>query len=339
MNTMATLPRVLALMLMLLTALPAFGGMEKDDSAPDYDAKELEQRLTEARQQLDAAARKLAELNRVKYSKIGAKGNKAMLGIVIDDYGQEGGLRLHGLTPGGGAAAAGLKVGDRLLQVNGLDLGTEGRSPAGNLSKTMKTVEPGESVAVRYARKGQEYTADIVTRAHHRDMMAMMEELEHRLNVDIDLDGLDEGLVAAAEGVAISAAALASVDGMELSNSRVIKLKNTPPRLVALDENLGSYFGVDAGVLVVDAPAGAGDIRSGDVLLSLDGQPMTDVGVAHALLAQANGRELSAKVRRQGSERGVQINADAFNKTERLVRTIRIEGHGDDMQIIVEEDD
>ena len=89
MNTMATLPKALALVLMLFTSLPVYGGMEMDDSAPDYDAKELEQRLTEARQQLDAAARKLAELNRVKYSKVGAKGKKAMLGIVIDDYGQK----------------------------------------------------------------------------------------------------------------------------------------------------------------------------------------------------------------------------------------------------------
>ena len=328
-----------ALLLVWLIALPALAGDTAEPDGYGYEDKELEARLAEARQQLDQAARKLAELNREKYSKEGAKANKAMLGIVIDDYGQNGGLRLHGLTPGGGAAAAGLKVGDRLLEVNGVGLGTHGHSPAGNLKQAMKAVAPGESVVVRYEREGKRYTVDIKTRAHHTDMLAMMKELEHRLNVDIDLEGLDEGLVAAVEGVAISAAALASVDGMELGNSRVIKLDKATPRLVAVDESLGSYFGCDSGLLVVDAPEGAGDLRNGDVLLALAGKPMSDVGVAYALLAQAGDSEVKGTVRRQGRDREVRLKASAFNKAQRQVRKIRIESHGDDMEIIVEEDD
>ncbi|MFK7914520.1 MAG: PDZ domain-containing protein [Pseudomonadales bacterium] len=344
MKTTKTRRRLLlgAVLMALLGWLPVSAWSAPEPPLPpDAEAEqELEARLNEARRKLDDAARQLAELNHKKYSsKHSGNPRKAMLGILIEDDGQRGSIRLSGITPGGGAAAAGLKTGDRISSVNGVDLGTKGRSPLGNLTHTMKSVDPGESVTVQYLRNKKTVDAVITTRAHQRDMMAIMNKLESDLDIDIDLEGLEAGLVAAAQGVAIGAAALASVDGMELSNSKVVTLNQTKPRLVEVDAALGSYFGVDSGVLIVNAPEDAGDVRNGDILLSLDNVPMTDLTIALATLADADDSTMPATVRRAGRERDIRFNAAAFNRGQRTVRTLRIETNGEDMEIIVEDDD
>lgn len=340
---MSTTRRWLSALVLTALLAPAVSlamNAPKPPPPPDMQAEqELELRLAEARRKLDDAARQLADLNRKKYSKHGGKERKAMLGILIEDDGQRGSIRLSGITPGGGAAAAGLKTGDRITSVNGVDLGTKGRSPLGNLTHTMKTVKPGETVSVEYLRNKTTHAVQIETRAHQRDMMAIMNKLESDLDIDIDLEGLEAGLLAAAQGVAIGAAALASVDGMELSNSKVVTLNQSKPRLVEVDKALGSYFGVEQGVLIVNAPEDAGDVRNGDILLTLDDTPMTDLTIALATLADADDSELPATVRREGRTRKVSLNAGAFNRAQRTVRTLRIETNGEDMEIIVEDDD
>ena len=74
-------------------------------------------------------------------------------------------------------------------------------------------------------------------------------------------------------------------------------------------------------------------------LLELDSKDVKDLTFARALLADAENRSVDAKVLREGKERAVTVNAGAFNRAEKIVRTIRIESSGDDnMEIIVEED-
>ncbi len=307
--------------------------------APEMVGSELEQRLAEARRQLDDAAQKLAELNREKYSRSPKNPRKAMLGILIDDNGNNGKLRLTGITPGGGAEEAGLKPGDKIIKINGVSLGKSGASPLGNLSREMKRVTAGDPVTVVFERDGDEYPATVTTRGHDKEVTATMAALKDRFGIDVDLDGLEEGIAAAAQSVAMSAAALAT-PGMNMSGmrSQVINLSREQPRLIDLDESLGGYFGVEAGVLVIDAPSGSGELRNGDVLLSLNDEPVTDATLAQALIAKADTGTLEAKVRRKGRERAVKVDAGAFNKAEKIVRRIRIESTGDDMEIIVEED-
>ncbi|MEM1229594.1 MAG: PDZ domain-containing protein [Pseudomonadota bacterium] len=339
------------LMLAALAAAPAANGAEPAIPSPPaspeapkaLSSEELEQRLADARRQLDDAAQKLAELNREKYRSHAKKPRKAMLGILIDDNGSRGKLRLTGITPGGGAEEAGLKYGDRILQINGVSLGEPGASPLGNLTRVMKQVAPGDTVTLVYERDGDEYPAKIRTRGHEKEISATMRALEQRFDIDLDLEGLEEGLAAAAQSVAMSAVALSDASGFasggNATASKVISLSREKPRLIALDSALGSYFGVDDGVLVVDAPKGAGDLRNGDVLLELDSKDVKDLTFARALLAEADNRSLDAKVLREGKERAVTLNAEAFNRAEKIVRTIRIESNGDDdMEIIVEED-
>lgn len=324
---------------LLMLASLALAPPAEAGEAPEAVSSELEQRLAEARRQLDDAAQKLAELNREKYSRSPKNPRKAMLGILIDDNGSRGKLRLTGITPGGGAEEAGLKPGDKIVKLNGVPLGKPGASPLGNLTREMKQVAAGETVTVVYERDGDEYPATIRTRGHEKEVTATMEALKDRFGIDVDLEGLEEGIAAAAQSVAMSAAALGT-SGMNMGGmqTQVIDLSREQPRLIDLDENLGGYFGVDAGVLVIDAPQGSAELRNGDVLLSLDDQPVTDATLAQALIAKAESGTLAAKVRRQGREQRITLDAGAFNEVEKVVRRIRVESSGDNVEIIVEED-
>lgn len=343
---LAAVGGALLMLLALIASTPALAGsphltMSAAEATAESVAREreLERRLNEAREQLDDAARKLAELNREKYAIGPKKKRKAMLGILIDDNGRRGKLRLTGITPGGGAEEAGLKPGDRIVELNGISLDEDGTSPLGVLSREMKAVSPGEEVAVVYERGGDRYDVTIETRGHEKEVAATLRELERRFDMDLDLDGLEEGLAAAAQSVAMSAAALASSPGMSLSsNAKVINLTRDKPRLVELDAQLGGYFGVEEGVLVVDAPEGSGELRNGDVLLAIGDKPVDGVPVAQALLVAGGKEPQSARVLRKGREREIKLVGAGFSGSERIVRTIRVESTGDDVEIIVEDE-
>ena len=125
---------------------------------------------------------------------------------------------------------------------------------------------------------------------------------------------------------------------MELTNSKIILHQQTEPRLATVDKDLGSYFGVDQGVLVLAVPEDAGDLRSGDILLSVDGKPTTDLTIARALLAQAGDRAVSARIPRHGKEQTAQIQPRSFVRGAQRAHNIHIESDGDGVEIIVEED-
>ena len=113
----------LALLLLPPVALAATG-------LSAAEREELEAQLEEARMQLDEAAQRLGELHSKLYAieTVGQHGQKPMLGVLIGERGPNGGLLLHGVTPGGGAEAAGMLAGDEITSVNDVDLtGADGK--------------------------------------------------------------------------------------------------------------------------------------------------------------------------------------------------------------------
>src|SRR5690606_6717002 len=109
----------LALALACAIAAPAMAA-DKDDAAQ---RKELDQ----ARKELQAAAARVAELSRelqldgdaLRFVIDGAGVSaKPRLGVLLG-VDEQSGVRIAGVTPGGGADKAGLKSGDRLLRIGG----------------------------------------------------------------------------------------------------------------------------------------------------------------------------------------------------------------------------
>jgi len=133
-------------------------GVFADAEAPVSDAQtqeivqEIELEIERAREQIDAAARELANLHKKKYA-LGSSGNKAMLGVLLDGNDEHAGLEIVGVTPGGGAAAAGMQAGDRIIAIGGVSVEND-PSPRKTLGGVMHEVEPGEDVTLVYLRDG-----------------------------------------------------------------------------------------------------------------------------------------------------------------------------------------
>lgn len=88
------------------------------------------------------------------------KQRKVTLGTVPDFSYQGEGYRLHGVTSGSPAMAAGLIQGDVIIQLN--DTAVYGLR---NLSNILKTLQPGEIVTIHYRRQGEIVTTQVTLRA------------------------------------------------------------------------------------------------------------------------------------------------------------------------------
>ena len=348
--TMATAPAAQTM------AAPAAPMAPEAPMPPDFD-----ERLEAAEARLDEAARQLRQLYKERYEGKG-KPKKAMLGVLVE-FGNEGkkdaGVRLSGITPGGGAEAAGLKPKDVLVSINGvrLDDPNDDRSSMKALTSIMRDVTPGDSVVVGYRRGDAEDEAVIETRAHHKDLNALLDKLD--IDIDIDADELGDDIAAAAESIAMSALTLAGsalqevnmdhtmdLSGLaklselkELANlEQSISVSEGSDHFVDLDADLASYFGVDAGVLTVAVPEdGSGGLKAGDVVLALDGEAVQTADEVRERLSSAEGT-VPLDVLRRGEKLSLSVAAEDFTRSKRI-SVIRIESNGENVEVNVEADD
>ncbi|MEM6709277.1 MAG: hypothetical protein AAF648_10875 [Pseudomonadota bacterium] len=340
--------------LVLMVASGAVLGAAAPAPMPAPEPPDFEARLEAAEAKLDAAAKQLRELYREKRSSEN-KPKKAMLGVLVEPDGRDKGVKLTGITPGGGAEAAGLKSRDVLVAINGvrLDDPDDDRGSMRALTDIMKDVAPGESVTVDYRRGKEENTAVLVTREHYKDLDAMMGELD----IDIDLDGLGDDMARAAEEIAANALVIAS-NALRSANmatvpeapeapaapladlesfAKTVSLTTSSQRFIDLDADLARYFGVDGGVLAVDVPQSANGLRSGDVLLSIDGDAVSDADAVLEHLKAADAA-VTAEIFRNGSAMTLELEPELYvgGKTVSVIRIIQ---DGDDVEVSVDSDD
>ena len=209
--------------------------------------------------------------------------NGAMLGVVIRDQGDEG-VQVVGVTPDSGAEAAGVLVDDLIVAINGRDLSGR-KHPARRLRKAMDDVDPGDAVQVVLIRDGEEHNVDVeaMRRPHRAGPF-------HWRTGDEDFSMFP----GAGKHVRIirdrAAAAAHGRGGLNL---------------VDIGEDLGKYFGVDAGVLVLDvAPGGA--LKPGDILRRINDADIGSANEAYRLLADLE-ETGEATVRRENRSRTVAV--------------------------------
>ena len=279
----------------LLSAGPSLGTETSGE-----ERSELQGRLDQARQEVQESALRLAEVIKEQMgddpqAKVGewlSWDTGGELGVMISDDDQ-GGVLLTAVSPGSGADQAGLEAGDRLTAIDGIPLDQGGGPKA--LLDHMKTVEAGQEVALVVLRGGETNQVTVVAQRRSHIQRAL-----EGLDLDIDLD----------------------VDGVELMGRRVEA--TAVPRLVDVDADLGAYFGVDQGVLVLNAPED-GELRSGDVLLALGGEAVTSARQARRTIADAKA-PVTADIMRQNSRLKVTIAPDAFPRhIGKRIRIIKLE--------------
>ena len=251
--------------------------------AADAPPADLEARLEAARQKLDAAAKEFADLHRelgagmdagsgagvVSFQSFAVE-RRGMLGIVLGPPAGDG-VQVIGVTPGSGAEAAGLQAGDVVLAVGGTPVAGSAR----DLHRALASPAPGDVVVVDYLR-GDDRQSVEVTVSEPRPF---------------ELPVPPPGAISA--GVVT-----ASVAAPPFFHREVHTLQ-----LHDVDANLGHYFGVTSGVLVLQATPDSG-LESGDILTRVGDVDIRDAADAFGRLVATHGT-ITVSVLRDGSERTV----------------------------------
>ncbi len=284
----------------------------------------LQQRIDHARKELEKAARQLADLNTRMWSMetSGTRSREPMLGVLLGDAGDDTGIELAGVTPGGGAEQAGMKAGDRVVAVNGTRLDRGGNpKPLSLLGQAMSNVQAGDTVKVEYVRDGETRHAQVVTQERGQYMAKLMEQKKPWLQTLQSLPDLED--LAALKGLSALEAADAGGSGPQI--------RQIPAGLQLEDVSgaLAGYFQVDRGVLVVRAPARSPGLEGGDILLAIGGQAVSGADGALETLGSAKG-SVKVRVKRHGRIREEDLDADALNSEQTVQvtngdRRIRVE--------------
>ncbi|HEX7035019.1 MAG TPA: PDZ domain-containing protein [Pseudomonadales bacterium] len=328
-----TLPSAVLAAAALLAAMAYPAAVDASEVPPD-----LEKRIEQARKELDEAARKLGELHSQMWrlETTGPHAQRPMLGIVIDDSGaHEGGIELVGVSPGGGAEAAGLETGDRLVAINGVRLDARGEAkPLHLFAQAMDSVKAGDPVQVEYVRDGRTYRAEVVTQARGHFMSQMYEKESDWLE-DVQALARMESLEALED---LEDLDLLAGGGLEVDGD-VVKVP-AGLRLEKVSGDLAGYFEVERGVLVLATPGRESTLKAGDILLEVNGTAADDPDAVLAALGKLTG-QVPVRVKRRGRVRDLTVDADALNADQAMQvvgddRRIRIHRADGDRNVRVE---
>lgn len=314
--------RALAALLLCL-AVPLAAAEAEAPRAPAAESEQIErarEELARAREELRRAAEALARASgaidrdspRAKAYEYLSNPKRAMLGVTVDDAprrgGESRGVLLTGITPGGGAAKAGLKSGDVLIAANGKALGAredDERGPSGKLKEIMRALKPGDAVKLEYERDGKRASATVI--ASRQDELPSV--LAWRDDQDFDV------IVPPVPPLAPLApmAMMFAEGGGEFM------------QLARLDAELAPYFKTDQGVLVIKAPKdGSLGLKGGDVITRLEGEAVTSPVAVWEGLAEVDGNEpVKAEVVRAGKT----VKLEGTVPTHRRVIRKHIEIH------------
>ena len=270
---------------------------EADRARAEAERARTEAQLEAARARLEEAAREIAALSadmagdaRIfirRHVEGAGKPRRVLLGVNIGPAGgpAEGGVQVQGVTPDSAADAAGIRSGDVLLSIDGLQLDWAGDTdPNTKLFEKLGEIEPGTRFKVEHRRDGEVLTADVEARP----------PTPTTFDFDFDIEELRRSLPPEARAFV----------------GRLVADRWGDMELVELTPGLGEYFKTEEGVLVVRAPSDDTlGLEDGDVILDVGGRKPTDARHANRILRSYEpGERLVLNVMRKG--RKTQLQAD-----------------------------
>lgn len=272
---------LLAAALSLSIAGAAFAADDK--AAPAAGNREL----ATARAELDRAAKRYAELAREHgalardaQARVLQSRSRPVLGVLLAAD-EEAGVRITGVTPGSGAAKAGLKSGDRLVSVDGTDvLGSNGALRVENARKLLRDLKTDTPVRIGYVRDGRRANATATPAPNARAFafttgdggaFEWFDGAELRRIEALAREFADSEVVKSLPGIApeVRREVIRLADGEAPRLLSAFRWNGL--NLAALDPQLGRYFGADAGVLVLSNGELEG-LQAGDVIRRVDGK-------------------------------------------------------------------
>jgi len=217
-------------------------------------------------------------------------GSRATLGVMLapsEGASAAPGVAVEAVTPGGGAALAGVQPGDRLLTVNGRKVATSAEVIA-----AMSDVKPGDAVKIESVRDGKPRNIEVVSQQREARVMVIREEGDAAGRAPMGPMGPmghhapmgPRGMHPPMFFMDGGPGGPGGPGGMGGMGGERFEVTIDGPladlELTNLTPALGRYFGTDKGVLVVHAN-GALKLQDGDVLRAIGGRVPSDE--THAL--------------------------------------------------------
>lgn len=258
--------------------------------APALLALSSQSLATEGTRELDRQ-REISRIKRSMHSQqsgmdaMRARANAAQprLGLVLGQF-QDRDVQVLGVTPGGGADKAGVKAGDLLRAID--DKPVQGDTASDRVAwarSRLTGLQTDQPVSLGLLRAGKPLTLTAVpTRP---SSVSLLEGLD-ALPPDVQRVLRPGDAVVAPTGSGGVSGVANQVSGWSGVN------------LVAVDPQLGRYFGSDHGVLVLSAGPGHG-LRAGDVVLKIGRQEVTTpAAMMQAITSSPSGTAMQALVLR-----------------------------------------
>lgn len=303
-----------ALSAILLVAVGAFAG-EAPEAPASAELAEATEQLAKAREAFAEAIAKIGTLQQAEILhdiedenwfesiELFPDRDGAMLGVVIRDADE--GVHVAGVTPDSGAEAAGIRVDDIIVAINGKALDPASQ-PGNTVREVMAGVEPGEPVAIAFLRDGEEQDVEVIATARPHPAKSFRWRMARPSGPDAFWAFRD-------------------------APHRLGPFHEEEPELELVDigEDLGKYFGVDAGVLVLDTPPGS-NLKPGDILRRIDDADIRNAEEAYRLLAALN-EDATASIRRENRTRNVKVEPMEMESDH--VSTFILRGHEDGQEI------
>ena len=267
------------------------------------DHEEMRDRMATMQERFQEVAKEMADLAKGYVTHVE---ERPFLGVLIDK-GDEEGIHVAGVSPDGGAEEAGLQADDIIVAINRETL-VGHNQPVKVLHGVLDDVTPGEGVNLVVIRDGEEMPFEVTTTAYAANPGWQVSRAFRGAPVFLDEDGplrhrFDFG-------------------------------RRSDLRLVDIGEDLGDYFGVDAGVLVLDTPAKS-ELKPGDIVKRIDGAAVSSAADAYRLLRRAEG-ETEAEVRRKNRKVTVELDASLLGRGDAWFWRLR--GEEEDVEIEIEDD-
>lgn len=221
-----------------------------------------------------------------------SKATRAALGLEKNE-----GVLIERVVSGEAAEESGLRSGDVLLRLDGQPVNS-----SESLGEALELAGAGKKVPIDILRDGKRQTlqATLGDRTDRRTVWAPF---------------ADDGVVFATPEV--PALPELSAELAPLASGGAFAMLRNPTgtlgiRTMELNGQLAAYFEVGGGLLVTwvvpDSPAGRAGMKAGDVLTTLDGQPVVrDEDLSFILGGRRDGREMDAEVVRHGGKQSLHL--------------------------------
>ncbi|HEY3176014.1 MAG TPA: PDZ domain-containing protein [Candidatus Polarisedimenticolia bacterium] len=222
----------------------------------------------------------------------------AWLGVSLDEIEEEG-ARVSSVVDDSPAAEAGLRKGDRIIGIEGAKV-----ISSRDVVRSVRRASPGEKISIRILRDGDEKTVTATLagrRIHQRHEFRFVTPEAPDAPEPLDMEDLDVEIDKGGPGhhTFLFAGPPRTWLGVEVH-----------PMSGDLREALKAPR--DRGILVnrvvENSPAADSGIRAGDIIISVDGKDVDNIGdIGRALGDRDEGDKVSVSVIRDGSEKTIDV--------------------------------